>query len=163
MGVYASLKVMDKDAQVLSNIIWVTIGAKFADSHDKFVKPEDYHTTLLYSRTGNDKEILPKTRKQYVAKIKDIVNWNSHDLCTVILLDCPELKSRHKYLMTKHRLEYDYDDYVPHVTICYDIQVPNSVISKLKKILVDKELLLSGECIEDLDEDHTDVTADNNS
>ena len=34
---------------------------------------------------------------------------------------CPELNVRHAYLMEKHSATYDFSDFMPHITLSYDI------------------------------------------
>lgn len=40
--------------------------------------------------------------------------------CLVMVVDCPELIERQRYLVEKHGATFDFDEYIPHVTLSYD-------------------------------------------
>lgn len=72
----------------------------------------------------DDSEIIAKPTELHVFETFD------KKRALVIKLDCPYLEERHKYLMQKYNLEYDYDEYIPHITLSYDIgemEVPKDV------------------------------------
>lgn len=61
--------------------------------------------------------------------------------CLVLKYDCQSLIDRHRYLMGKHGASYDYDDYIPHVTLSYNIG-DNFDLSKLSDIKKDIPVLV---------------------
>lgn len=156
MGVYAQLKVTNRDSYIISNIVHTILSGKKYNK-EKFIKPEDYHATLLYSRTGDSKDIQANTKDIITAKIKDVVCWDTHDKCVVLTLTSDKLKHRHLYLMRKYSLEWDYPDYKPHITILYDLIISDKNLSELKKRLIGRNITLTEESIEELDEEHSDV------
>ena len=78
---------------------------------------EDYHCTLIYSKQYDNVEVNPKTT--YNASVVGLHAFS--DTFLVCVLDCPELVARHKELMSTYNLVYDYDEYIPHITLSYDI------------------------------------------
>ena len=98
------------------------------------LKAEDFHTTLIYSRKWADIKELDENMgdSEIIAKPTELHVFETFDKkrALVIKLDCPYLEERHKYLMQKYDLEYDYDEYIPHITLSYDIgemEVPKDV------------------------------------
>ena len=98
------------------------------------LKAEDFHTTLINSRKCADIQDLDDDMgdSEIVAKPTELHVFETFDKkrALVIKLDCPYLEERHKYLMQKYDLEYDYDEYIPHITLSYDIgemEVPKDV------------------------------------
>jgi len=111
------------------------------------VPVEKLHSTILYSRKH-----LPKYKPKGELKNPlegtplELVVWKTSPKnegdpqanCLVLKYSCKELEKRHKYLMDKHDAEYDYDEYIPHVTLSYDIGEMD--IKKLQKLDLDKEI-----------------------
>ena len=98
------------------------------------MKSEDFHTTLIYSRKFADIQELEDDLgdSEIVAKPTELHVFETFDKkrALVIKLDCSYLKERHKYLMQKYNLTYDYDEYIPHITLSYDIgemEIPKDV------------------------------------
>lgn len=98
------------------------------------LKAEDFHTTLIYSRKWADIKELDDDMgdSEIIAEPTELHVFETFDKkrALVIKLDCPYLEERHKYLMQKYDLEYDYDEYIPHITLSYDIgemEVPKDV------------------------------------
>lgn len=98
------------------------------------LKTEDFHTTLIYSRKFADIKDLEEDMEDseivaYPKKL-DVFETFDNKRALVIILDCPYLEQRHEYLMNKYDLTYDYDEYIPHITVSYDIgeiEVPENV------------------------------------
>lgn len=89
------------------------------------LKPEDFHTTLIYSRKyaeidGLDDDLGDKEIVAYPENLEVFETFDKKR-ALVIKLDCPYLEDRHKYLMSKYELTYDYPEYIPHITLSYDI------------------------------------------
>jgi 2'-5' RNA ligase len=114
-GTYAGLRFGDGDndkiAELVNNL-----------NLPNPIEKGDIHMTLLYSR---------KHLPNYVAA-GEIDEWaypkNFHVFDTfdkkralVMMLDCPFAQKRHKELMDKHQATYDYPEYLPHITLSYDI------------------------------------------
>jgi len=119
----------------------------------------DYHVTIIYSRTYDDIEVNPN--KKYLAKLDKLHLFGEDFL--VVMLDCPELVQHHKELMNTHNLTYDYDEYIPHITLSYNAQKECSkeLLDKLNGgVLVNDfnglevSLTLSDEYQEDLNLDY---------
>lgn len=88
------------------------------------------HTTVLYSRKflPNYKPI-GKLVPPLIGHPKKLVIWKTNPPaggpstnCLILIFDCKELVKRHKQLMKEHSATYDYDEYVPHITLSYDIE-----------------------------------------
>lgn len=108
----------------------------FIKKHDipSTMKDKDFHTTLIYSRKHADIQDLDDNMEdsEIVAYPKELHVFETFDKkrALVIKLDCPYLLERHKYLMQKYDLTYDYDEYIPHITLSYDIgdmEIPKDV------------------------------------
>lgn len=111
---------------------------------------EDFHSTLIYSRKHADIQDLDDDMEdsEIVAYPKELHVFDTFDKkrALVIKLDCPYLEERHKYLMKKYDLTYDYDEYIPHITLSYDIgdlDIP-------KDVTFPKFFRIQGEYKEDL-------------
>ena len=143
LGTYAAVKPTNIFSTILDSV------AKSLDIPN-IVDKNEFHSTLLYSRKS-----LPTLKLDsnltYQAKIKSIEVWPNHDKKTnvlVIVLDCPELKDRHKYLMKKYNATYDYPEFKPHLTLSYDIG--NFDYNKIKIGEFPETILLTNEYKEDL-------------
>lgn len=87
------------------------------------ISKEDVHTTLLYSR-----KYLPNYEP--LGDIKEIAKVNGFKIfetqdnkrALVLTLDCPFLINRHNELMKEHKATYDFPEYIPHITLSYDIE-----------------------------------------
>lgn len=86
---------------------------------------DDFHTTIIYSRKYADIENLNDDMEdsEIVAYPKELHVFNTFDnkRALVIKLDCEYLENRHKELMKKYNLTYNYDEYIPNITLSYDI------------------------------------------
>lgn len=91
---------------------------------------DKYHTTLLYSRKPcPNYKPLGDIAPPYVGSPKELVVWNTQPKepggptarCLVLKFDCEHLINRHQSLMQEHQATYDYPEYLPHVTLSYDI------------------------------------------
>ena len=94
-----------------------------ATSLPNAVRLDQLHTTLLYSRKH-----LPDYKPHGIMMAMygtpvGLEVWPSKgsERCLLLKYDCPELCARHAYLMSTHNATYDFHDYVPHVTLSYDI------------------------------------------
>lgn len=92
------------------------------------IKPDEIHTTLLYSRKHCPNYIPGGMyKKPIIATPKEFTVWETNPdagtktKCLIVKLNCPELVDRHNELMDEHDATFDYDKYQPHVTLSYDI------------------------------------------
>ena len=109
-GTYAGVRFSN---ETLENL------AKYIEDNDIPDPHRDFHCTLLFSR-----KVLPKYdpieyNKPLTGKCKGFELFNEGK-ALVLRFDCPELVKRHKELMDEHKATYDYDEYLPHVTLSYD-------------------------------------------
>lgn len=110
---------------------------RFEDSEEKvkYLKQieipnvnEDLHCTILYSRK-NCPNYVPMNMTDgefYDEAIAypdhlDIFKDKEGRKCLVLILRSGWIINRHKDLMKEHNATYDYDEFIPHVTLSYDI------------------------------------------
>lgn len=113
-GTYVSVKLSEESSDLLFD--WVET--------NKILNPvpkNEYHCTIVYSRKG-----IPEAKKETIklpinAKIAgwELFNTQGGDKCLVARLDSPELTKAFNTYHTKYDATYDYDEYKPHVTVCY--------------------------------------------
>lgn len=93
------------------------------------VLPEKFHITILYSRKPcPDFEPAGQLVEPIVGQFKE---WDlfpsqpdengNRSNCLVMKLTCPELEQRHARLMKEHGATFDFDEYIPHLTLSYDV------------------------------------------
>ncbi len=86
---------------------------------------KDMHLTVIYSKTHiNDLKPRGKLDEPFTITPKEFHIFPSQEGKTnslVIKMTAPELKARHKEIMDNHpEATYDFDEYIPHLTISYD-------------------------------------------
>lgn len=78
------------------------------------------HVTILFSRKH-----LPNYKGagkvSYKASVKDFHVFEGETKVLVLTLESPDLVNRHNELMTEHEATYDFPEYIPHVTLSYDL------------------------------------------
>ncbi len=83
------------------------------------------HTTLLYSRKPlPDYKPEGKLDPSFIGKPEKFEIWKTRDSgknALVLKYDCDDLIKRHKFLMKEHEATYDFDEFIPHITLSYDI------------------------------------------
>lgn len=88
-------------------------------------RPETYHATLLYSRKHlPDYEPCGFLKEMKYAKFGGFAKFDFRLLgtkCLVMKLDSPYLTERHKCLMDVFGATYDFPEYIPHITLSYDV------------------------------------------
>ncbi len=100
--------------------------------------PSKMHCTLIYSKKAckqpfirNNALYTAEFEKWHVFKTQDGKN------CLVAKLRSADLLQRHRDLMTEMGASYDFDEYLPHITISYDIgdldiaQLPSNPIGHM--------------------------------
>lgn len=123
----------------------------------KCLRNQDFHVTLIYSKTAvdwkdielNEKElVLPKTDKRKLEFFGDIL--------VMRLPDTPGLTSRHKYFLSKGA-KSDFPDYKAHITISWDTKdVSKDIVKWLKPY--DGKIILQGETRKEIDNSFTKPT-----
>ena len=155
----------------------VYLAAKFSQSDEDdlfiFIKDnnipstltrDDFHSTIIYSRkyadipTNDVGEDLGYAEPQKF----HIFETQEGKRALVILLKSEYLTNRFKELMDKYDLTYDFEEYLPHVTLSYDIG--DFDISELNIEDLPKHFTINTEYKEDLDLDksYSDVSDKNN-
>ena len=111
-GTYAAVRYSDESIKKLEKVVKELPNPNY-----------DFHTTLLYSR-----KYLPNYKP--LGKIQETATVNGFKIfdtqdekrALVLTLDCPFLVNRHNELMKEHGATYDYDEYIPHITLSYDLE-----------------------------------------
>ena len=146
-GTYAGVKFNEESQDLIVNL------AKEIGVPNPITKG-DIHLTLLYSRkflpdykaAGDiDIKVTPKDFHIFVGFDKKEI--------LVMKIDAPDLIKRHKELMKEHGATYDFPEYIPHITLSYDIDGfmgLQEIKDKFTKILP-KELHITNEYSEDLE------------
>lgn len=119
------------------------------------IEDSEMHITVIYSRKPMsgfepkgklDDPIIVKPDKLHIFQKSD-----SDNRVLVIKLKAPELKKRHNELMKEYKAEYDFDEYIPHLTLSYDCEDFDPKSYDIKKILSEDELEIVEEYDEELD------------
>ncbi len=120
-GTYAAVKFNDQAVDQMHN---------FCNDNDipNPLGRGEFHATLIYS-----KKHLPDFEPQ------EEVDWNATPIgfdvwkseansfkekatyCLVMKLKCAELTDRFNYIMDNFDATYNFDEYIPHVTLSYDV------------------------------------------
>lgn len=89
---------------------------------ENYIDPKEYHSTIIYSRKG-----IPKVKRyNFHTPVKSTVKgwkiFNTRDgkKCLVLELNSHELKFYHEDIMKTYGATYDFDKYIPHLTVSYD-------------------------------------------
>lgn len=114
-GVYIGVKMTEESAIALSKYM-----SKYLSGYNK-VKPEDMHSTLIYSQKPHVDEIEPKSY-QVTTTFLRFSKFGKDGESLVIELYSPELIRRNEELVREHKFISDFDEYKPHVTLIYDAQ-----------------------------------------
>ncbi len=121
---------------------------------------DDIHCTLLYSKKPcPDYNPLGNLKQPFTVGLSKPKNWThtpDSEGVLVFELDAPEMVKRHKELMKEHDASYDFDEYVPHITISYNVGKDFDV-SKLSPLPSNtRKLQVIEEYAEQLDEEWKD-------
>lgn len=106
------------------------------------------HSTIVFSRIYAD--ISVNKDNIYEATIENfrIFKMRGGDSGLAIQMKSTAIVNRHMYFMKKYNLAYEFDEFIPHITITYNIK-PDFDCSKLS--IDRKKLFFHGEYVEDLD------------
>jgi hypothetical protein len=107
--------------------------------------PDKFHTTLIYSTKPCSWPRINHT-KVFQGRFLDwhVFNTQDNKNCLVLKVDSPQLEERHKELMAEMGASYDFDKYIPHITLSYDIG--DYDISQLNKTLVTQIFFSDEKC-----------------
>lgn len=112
---------------------------------------EGMHCTLIYSRTPT---VIPQVQnlRIYKGTLEKFTVFNSRDgkRCLVAKIDSIDLLARHNELMTELDASYDFPEYLPHVTLSYDIGEFDESI--LNEVLIKTPIYFTDEYYEILDD-----------
>lgn len=119
------------------------------------VPDEKMHSTIVYSRDNpvKDYEVSGKLEEPIEAKINsfDVFQSQEGKNCLVAKLHAPDLEDRHNKAK-ELGASYDYDEYIPHVTLSYDVgDVDDSFIDNLNKKYKGYQIFADEEYDEPLD------------
>jgi len=118
--------------------------------------PKEYHATVVYSRLSPVKNF--KVKGNFKNPVEGVITGfkifesEGGKRCLVATIDCEYLKSRHK-LARKLGASHDYDQYIPHITLSYDVgdSLTASDLEKLTKKYKGTKIQLASEYEEPLD------------
>lgn len=80
----------------------------------------DHHVTILFSRK-NLPDYKAPGKVSYKASAKNFHVFEGETKVLVITLESQDLIDRHNELMDEHKATYDFPEYIPHITLSYDI------------------------------------------
>ncbi|PPD55307.1 MAG: hypothetical protein CTY12_01490 [Methylotenera sp.] len=107
----------------------------------------EFHSTLLFSRkylpdfTPYCKSIPPYHGTPVGFDIwKTCSDDGPVTNCLILKYDCPQLIERHQRLMKQHDASFDHDEFIPHITLSYNIG--DFDMSTLSDITVDIPILV---------------------
>lgn len=89
------------------------------------VDPEDMHCTVIYSRKfldGFEPQGFLYASIIGTNPILEVWPTQSGKKCLVARIEAPDIEGRHQDLMSYWGATYDFDEFIPHVTISYDIE-----------------------------------------
>lgn len=102
---------------------------------DNPIERKDIHTTVAYSRDpiNSSVSILGDIDQPFKAKPKGFAVWKTRNEgnALVMLLTCDKLTERHLYFREQGGASYDFDEYLPHITLSYDVD-PEFKVDDLK-------------------------------
>ena len=118
---------------------------------------DDLHSTIAFSRESNipGYEVAGRFEEPEEAEIKGFTIFPSQDgkNCLVAKLDAPTLVDRHNSTMD-HGASYDFDEYIPHVTLSYDAgDLGEDDLKRLTKKYKGEKLLADEEYDSEIEED----------
>lgn len=87
------------------------------------IKKEKIHSTIIYSRKEIDIEPKGKLVASEYALSNRLGTFDTQDNKRALIwfIDCPAMVNRHNYIMKTTDATYDYVDYIPHITLSYEI------------------------------------------
>ncbi|QJT71868.1 hypothetical protein TH1_186 [Shewanella phage Thanatos-1] len=112
-GTYAAVKFSDR---CVADIVAIQESLNLAYP----VSPDKLHSTVVYSK-GKEIPFVPLSVEKILATKAWLEVFNTHDSNVLVLrFDSEYLQSRHDY-GTILGANYDFDEYLPHITLSYDV------------------------------------------
>jgi hypothetical protein len=142
-GTYVGLRVLSPaNSQLYSHFVEAKIPVK-KPTFDKRL-----HTTVIYSRK-HCPALKAEKGNPHIATFSgyDLFTGLGDERVLVARLNAPSIVGRHLILMAEHGATYDYPEYVPHITICYDFKGDDTAGIPP----INFPILLGEEYVEDLD------------
>lgn len=85
------------------------------------INDNDFHNTIIYSTSYDNVEVDENLEiETKIIEYKVFVDGDGKNIL-VGILDNPKFKDIHEKFMNEYNLTYDYDEYIPHITLSYDI------------------------------------------
>jgi hypothetical protein len=118
MGTYAGVRFHTATNQMLH---WITKQFDVPNA----VRPDRFHSTLLYT----DKDLSTYTPWGEVYPYlrgtpTEFAVWKTRDeemSCLVLQYECEDLSLRHLKLIADHKAPFDFSQYIPHVTLSFNV------------------------------------------
>lgn len=152
---------MKSFSQLVEEMKGTYVGVRFSEKSLKTIKSlqkmykipdptpaDDIHATICYSRTPVD--FIPKTNLSEKIDREvcfHVFNTGDGKRALVLKIKSDYLKKRHNDA-NELGASYDYPDYIPHITLSYDI---GEKMFPTKKFKLESELEIISEYKEDLD------------
>lgn len=143
IGLYVGLRVLDPTNVALY---------AHCQAHGIPVKKSEFerrlHTTLIYSRVAAKIKPDPEITKHHASFVAyDIFTGRNNENVLVLRLNAPSVVARHLALMSKHKLTYDFPEFLPHITLSYNY--PSTDVAGIPPFNL--PIILGEEYTEDLD------------
>jgi hypothetical protein len=85
-------------------------------------KVDEYHSTIMYSRKEHpDFQPLGKTYYATPSQFDVFHDRTNNTNCLVLKYNSIEVEKRHYNIRQKYGATYDFENFIPHVTLSYDI------------------------------------------
>lgn len=86
------------------------------------LRADELHTTLIYSAVSTAVGPVVNADPYYTAEVDRLELWNVKD-CNflIMILKSDDLIDRHYTMREQHGFTHDYPDYVPHISLSYDV------------------------------------------
>lgn len=114
VGVYVAMRVGPKSKKCLQEVF------------DKYPIPNiiefsKLHATIIYSRKFDRIVVNPEIRIEGVISKYKIYLTQAKKAALVVEINSEGLRQRHLELMAAYNLTYDFESYIPHFTLSYDV------------------------------------------
>lgn len=151
---------MKSFAQLVEELKGTYIGVRFSDESLKILKDlqkmykipdptpvSDMHSTVIYSRVPVDFPINNAVNEKVSREVQfHVFNTRDGKRALVLKIKSDYLTKRHE-LGTELGATYDFPDYIPHITLSYDVGDKNFSTKPFK---LEKDLVISKEYYEEL-------------
>lgn len=116
VGVYAAAILTDESKTQLYEFVNDNLNL------DKKIDKQDYHTTVAYSRKHVNVKLEPQDIKVSGTPLGyELFDTQDGGKCLVLKIESDDLTELHN-TFKELGASYDYDEYKPHITLCYDFK-----------------------------------------